>query len=155
MKITLLCIGKTNEKYLQTGIELYQKRLKHYCTFALLIVKDVKVVRDRHQLIADEGAAILRHIASEDTVVLLDEIGKPYTSEGFAAYIERHMVQSSRHLVFVIGGAFGFSEEVRQRANASLSLSTMTFSHQMIRLFFIEQLYRAYTIIRNEKYHNP
>jgi 23S rRNA (pseudouridine1915-N3)-methyltransferase len=155
MKVKLLCIGKTSERYLRDGIEVYTKRLGHYCNFELQVIKDVKVVKDRARLLADEGKAFLSQISMDDTVVLLDELGKPYTSESFAGYLERHMVQRTRRLVFVIGGAYGFDEAMRARANSTLTMSTMTLSHQMIRLFFVEQLYRGFTIIRNEKYHNP
>lgn len=155
MKVTLLCIGKTNEKYLTQGIDLYQRRLKHYVTFDLQIIKDVKAQKAKEQLMRLEAEAYLQHISPDDTVILLDEIGKPFTSVGFAGYLEKHMIQATRRLVFVIGGAYGFDDSMRQRADASMSMSAMTFSHQMIRLFFVEQLYRAFTIIRNEKYHNP
>lgn len=155
MRVTLLCVGKTSDKYLLEGIAIFTKRLSHYCTFNIQIVKDVKATRDKAALMDSEGRSMMKALKDEDTVILLDEIGKPYTSTGFASYIERHMVQSTRHLVFVIGGAYGFADVVRQRANGTMSVSTMTFSHQMIRLFFAEQLYRAFTIIRNEKYHNP
>lgn len=154
MKIVLLCIGKTADRYLETGIDLYRKRLKHYCSFEVEVVKDVKATKDRARLIQEEAESMLRQIRPDDTVILLDEIGKPYTSAGFAGYIERHMVQATRRLVFVVGGAYGIDGMLRERANGSMSLSTLTFSHQMVRLFFVEQLYRAFTIIRNEKYHN-
>ena len=155
MKILLLCIGKTNEKYLEEGIKIYLKRLKHYTSFSLEIIKDVKSVKDRGQLMQAEFEAYKKHLTKEDYIVLLDENGKEKTSEQFASFIEQKQVQSTRRLVFVIGGAYGFDPAFKQMAKETLSLSKMTFSHQMIRLFFVEQVYRAFTIIRNEKYHNP
>lgn len=155
MKIVLLCIGKTDEKYLEQGINIFLKRLKHYTSFEIKVVKDVKAIKQRNQLMQAEAEAFKKHLNPDDFVVLLDENGKRNTSEDFATYIEKLQVRSTRRLVFIIGGAFGFSDEMHQLSKDKLSLSDMTFSHQMIRLFVVEQVYRAYTIIRNEKYHNP
>jgi 23S rRNA (pseudouridine1915-N3)-methyltransferase len=154
MKIELLVIGKTNEKYLEEGIKIYIKRLSHYTNFSLIIVKDAKAVNDIEALKKAEGQIFLSHLSKDDFVILLDEKGSEYSSKKFSKYIETIQNQSTKKLVFIVGGAFGFSDEIYQRANAKLSLSKLTFSHQMIRLFFCEQLYRAYTIIRGEKYHN-
>ncbi len=154
MKITLIWIGKTNEKYLTQGIGIYAKRLKHYCQCEVVELKDVKKFANTSDLKTKEGKDILSKIENDDFLVLLDEVGQQYGSIDFSNYIEEHQVRGTRKIVFVIGGAFGFSAEMYARANQKLSLSKMTFSHQMIRLFFYEQLYRAYTILRNEKYHN-
>ena len=155
MKIKLLAIGKTDETYLNTGIEKYSQRLKHYIPFEFQIIPDVKMgskINIEKQK-EEEGAAILKKISISDYVFLLDEKGKQHTSEDFASLLQKRM-NSGQDMVFVIGGPFGFSEELYQRANEKLSLSKMTFSHQMVRLFFTEQLYRAFTILKGEKYHH-
>lgn len=155
MKVVVMCIGKTNESYLRQGISIYQERLPHYTSFEYIEIKDVKHSGNTAKLLEMEGKSYLNNIQSEDYLILLDEKGKEYTSESLAGMLEKHQVNSTRRLVFAIGGAYGWSEEMKQRANTTLSLSKMTFSHQMIRLFLLEQLYRAYTIIKGEKYHNP
>lgn len=154
MKITLLCIGKTNEKYLEEGIKIYLKRLPHYIGFEYKELKDVKNFSGSDDLIKKEAEVILSNIATDDYIVLLDEKGKQYKSTEFANYIDKHSIKSTKRLVFIIGGAFGFSDVIYKRANEKISLSAMTFSHQMVRLFILEQLYRAFTIIKGEKYHN-
>lgn len=155
MKVILLCIGKTNETYLKQGIEIFQDRLHHYTSFELAVLKDVKNPGNSVRLMELEGQSFLQFLQEDDFLVLLDENGKSLTSTGLAQFLEKHQNGSTRRLVFAIGGAFGWSEAVRKRANFTLSLSAMTFSHQMIRLFMVEQIYRAYTIIKGEKYHNP
>ena len=155
MKVILLCIGKTNESYLKQGIEIFQDRLQHYTSFELAVLKDVKNPGNPVRLMEMEGQSFLQFLHEDDFLVLLDENGKSFTSTGLAQYIEKHQNGSTRRLVFAIGGAFGWSEPLRKRANFTMSLSAMTFSHQMIRLFMVEQIYRAYTIIKGEKYHNP
>ena len=156
MKITLICIGKTDEPYLLTGIEKYLKRLPFYVDFKMTVIPDIK----KHKGMAvdaqkkKEAELILKNISSGDQVILLDEQGKEFTSVQFSAFLEKKMIGSIQHLVFIIGGPYGFDETVYQRADSKLSLSKMTFSHQMIRLFFLEQLYRAYTILKNEPYHH-
>ena len=156
MKITLLAIGKTNAKYLQEGIEQYTKRLSHYIPFELKILPDVKTTKalttDKQKEM--EGQMFLNTIQSGDVVVLLDERGKEMTSRDFSVYIDKKMVTVAKNLIFVIGGPYGFSAEMYNRANEKLSLSKMTFSHEMIRLFFIEQIYRAMTILKGEPYHH-
>jgi 23S rRNA (pseudouridine1915-N3)-methyltransferase len=156
MKIACWAIGKTNEKYLEEGIQLYEKRLRHYLSFSLEIMPDVKISGSVSalQLKEKEGALILSKLKPEDYLILLDERGKQLDSVSFAQYMEKRFTHSHKRIVFLIGGAYGFSAEVYARANDKLSLSSMTFSHQMIRLFFCEQLYRAMTILRNEPYHN-
>jgi len=156
MKITLLAIGKTNAKYLQEGIEQYTKRLGHYIPFELKILPDVKTTKslttDKQKEM--EGQMFLAAIGQGDWVTLLDERGKEFTSREFANYIDKKMVTLPKNLIFVIGGPYGFSQEMYDRANEKLSLSKMTFSHEMIRLFFIEQIYRAMTILKGEPYHH-
>lgn len=156
MKITLLCIGKTDEGFVQTGIANYMKRLKHYINFEMLVLPDIKNVKNlsQEQQKTKEGELILKQISALDFVILLDERGKEFRSLDFSKFIEQKLVSSVNHLIFVIGGPYGFSPEVYARANQQISLSKMTFSHQMIRMFFVEQLYRAFTIMRNEPYHH-
>lgn len=156
MKITLIAIGKTEEKYLIEGIEKYFKRLKHYISFQIVIIPDIKNVKNlsQDQQKEKEGLSILKNIQNSDTVILLDEEGKNLTSVGFSEQLNKFMIASVQHLVYVIGGPYGFSDAVYNRSNDKLSLSKMTFSHQMVRLFFVEQLYRAFTILRNEPYHH-
>lgn len=156
MKVTLLCVGKTDEGYLREGIEKYQKRLVHYTRFSEVILPDIK---NRKTLTEEqqrdrEGELLLKQIDPTDTVVLLDERGQSFSSPEFAAYLEQCSLRNFQHLVFVVGGPYGFCKAVYQRANAKIALSKMTFSHQMVRLFFMEQLYRAHTIMRGEPYHH-
>ncbi|WP_338733402.1 23S rRNA (pseudouridine(1915)-N(3))-methyltransferase RlmH [Mangrovimonas cancribranchiae] len=156
MNIKLLAVGKTDNKQLQTLINDYQKRLGFYVKFEFEIIPDIKNRKtlSENQQKQKEGELILKKIASTDALVLLDENGKQMTSVVFSNYLQKHMNSGIKQLVFVIGGPFGFSEEVYKKANGKLSLSKMTFSHQMIRLFFVEQLYRGFTILRNEPYHH-
>lgn len=156
MKITFLCIGKTAEPWLLEGIDVYTKRLKHYIPFS---IEEAPLPRklsklDSEQQKVMEGEAILSRIAPTDDVYLLDERGAGYSSEELSAFLQKKMLTSVKHLVFIAGGPFGFSETVYRRANGRISLSRMTFSHQMIRLLFCEQVYRAFTIIRGEPYHH-
>jgi 23S rRNA (pseudouridine1915-N3)-methyltransferase len=155
MKITLLVVGKTTDTHIELLIQEYQKRLTHYIPFALQIVpelKNTKSITPEQQKQA-EGELILRAITPNTDLVLLDEHGKEFRSVEFADYVQKRM-SSGRDVVFVVGGPYGFSEGVYQRANGKISLSKMTFSHQMVRLFFVEQLYRAMTILRGEPYHH-
>jgi 23S rRNA (pseudouridine1915-N3)-methyltransferase len=154
MKIEFRVVGKTNEDYLKEGISIYEKRLKHYVSFESFIIPDIKKKMSPDLLKQAEGEAILAPLEREDYLILLDENGKNYTSVEFSELIARFMNNGTKKLVFQIGGAFGFSAPVYERAQATLALSKMTFSHQMVRLFFVEQLYRAFSILRNEKYHN-
>lgn len=156
MNLKLIVVSKTDIPYLQAGIDEYVGRLKHYCDFELVVIPALKnagkasptEVKER------EGELILKQLAKVDTTVLLDEHGREYTSVGFAEYLQKQMNAGTRTLAFVIGGAFGFSPAVYSAAQHKMSLSQMTFNHQMVRLFFAEQLYRALTILRHEKYHN-
>ena len=156
MQIKLLTIGKTDDKRLQSLIDDYQKRLGHYIKFEFDVVPDLKKVKhlSEEQQKQKEGQLILNKVTSSDVLILLDENGKQQDSVVFANYLQKHMNSGIKQLVFVIGGPYGFSEEVYARANGKISLSKMTFSHQMVRLFFVEQLYRAFTILRNEPYHH-
>ena len=137
-------------------MEDYTKRLGFYISFELEVIPDIKNAKSlsETQQKKMEGEEILKRTSSADVLILLDEKGKTYTSEGFSEFLQKKMNSGLKNLVFVIGGPYGFSEEIYQRANGKISLSSMTFSHQMVRLFFIEQLYRAFTILRNEPYHH-
>ncbi len=156
MKITLLTIGKTEQDYLKEGIKLFEKRLIHYTQFALKELPGLKKTANLSpELIKEkEAKLIFRYINRSDCVVLLDECGKSYTSVGFANFLQKRMNAGTRELVFIVGGAWGFADSLKQRAHHLVSLSSMTFSHQMVRLFFVEQLYRGLTILRGENYHN-
>ena len=156
MTIKLVCIGKTDKKELDTLIKIYKDRLQHYIKFELEIIPDLKKVKnlDENQQKTKEGELILSGLQNSDFMVLLDENGKQFSSESFSEYIQKRMNTGLKRLIFVIGGPYGFSEEVYNRADSKISLSKMTFSHQMVRLFFTEQLYRAFTILKNEPYHH-
>ena len=155
MKLKLLLVGKTVESYLKKGISDYQERLKHYASFELVEIPELKQASalTRDQIKLREGELILKQLRDSDDVILLDEHGREYRSVEFAAWLERQQ-QTARRLVFVIGGPYGFSPDVYQRADAKLSLSSMTFSHQMVRLIFVEQYYRALAILHNLPYHH-
>lgn len=155
MKISLWVIGKTNEKYLETGVGLYMQRLSHYLKFEYIEFRDVKNFSGPEDLKKKEGEMILQKLKEEDYLIVLDEEGKQLTSVAFAGFIEKSRVGNGKHMIFLVGGAYGVHDMVKNKAGFLLSLSNMTFSHQMIRLFFVEQLYRAMTILKNEKYHNP
>ena len=156
MEISLIVIGKTNARYLQEGIEEYIKRLKHYIPYSITVLPDIKNTKKltEEQQKEAEGKLMLDALKPGDCLVLLDERGKEFTSVAFADYLQRKMNAGLRRLVFVIGGPYGFSQSVYDRADEKISLSKMTFSHEMIRLFFTEQIYRAMTIQRGEPYHH-
>ncbi|GAA3787078.1 23S rRNA (pseudouridine(1915)-N(3))-methyltransferase RlmH [Corallibacter vietnamensis] len=156
MTIKLLAIGKTDNKQLQSLIDDYQKRLGFYIKFEFEIIPDIKNSKNlsEAQQKQKEGELILSKLNATDTLILLDENGKQYDSVAFANYLQKHMNSGIKQLVFVIGGPYGFSEDVYNKSQGKISLSKMTFSHQMIRLFIIEQLYRGFTILRNEPYHH-
>jgi len=156
MKITFLTVGKTEDAYLKEGIEKYVKRLKHYTRLEIVELpelKNTKALTPEQQKVK-EAEMILKKIGVTDHVILLDENGMELTSKQFAGYINKKAASSGVNLIFIVGGPYGFDEQVYQRANDKLSLSLMTFSHQMVRLFFTEQLYRAFTIIKGEPYHH-
>ncbi len=156
MNIKLLAIGKTDNKALQTLIDDYTKRLGFYVKFDLEVIPDIKNVKNlsEKQQKEKEGELILSKIGPTDQLILLDENGKEFSSVGFADDLQKKMNSGIKTLVFVIGGPYGFSEEVYKAAKGKISLSRMTFSHQMVRLFVIEQIYRGFTILRNEPYHH-
>ncbi len=156
MKITLLAVGKTDQKNLQNLIDDYVKRLGFYVNFNLEIIPDIKNAKNysEDQQKQLEGAEILKRIQPGDMLVLLDEKGKNFSSLQFSEYLQKKMNSGLKTLVFVIGGPYGFSDEVYDKSSGKISLSSMTFSHQMVRLFFIEQLYRGFTILKNEPYHH-
>lgn len=156
MTIKLLCIGKTDKKELESLTDIYVKRLQFYTKFEIEVIPDLKKVKslDENQQKQKEGELILGKLQNSDFVVLLDENGKQYSSMAFSEYLQKRMNTGLKQLVFVIGGPYGFSTEVYNRADSKISLSKMTFSHQMVRLFVTEQIYRAFTILRNEPYHH-
>ena len=156
MKIVLIVIGKTDEEYLISGIKKYAGRIGHYASFEMKELPDPrnrKTLSEEQQKKA-ESFLLLQQLQPSDQVVLLDENGKQHSSVQFAENLEKQMASGIKRLVFVIGGPYGFAQEVYDRANAKLSLSPMTFSHQMVRLIFVEQLYRAFTILKGEPYHH-
>jgi 23S rRNA (pseudouridine1915-N3)-methyltransferase len=155
MKIVLIQIGKTHFNFVDEGFDVFAKRLKHYCKFETVLIELPTKLKssDVEQIKKNEGELVLKKIASTDYLILLDENGKEFHSKDFANFIEKQSIHQSS-LTFVIGGAYGFSKEVYERANTKISLSKMTFSHQLIRLIFAEQLYRAFTIIKGEPYHH-
>lgn len=156
MTIKLLGIGKTDDPALQSLTEMYIKRLVFYNRFEFELIPDIKNGKnlDENQQKQKEGELLLNKVAASDFVVLLDENGKQYSSEAFSEFIQKRLNSGLKQVVFIIGGPYGFSEDVYKRADAKVSLSKMTFSHQMVRLFFVEQLYRAFTILKNEPYHH-
>lgn len=156
MNIKLIAIGKTDDKNLQSLIDTYVKRLSHYIKFELEIIPDLKNVKNLSEIQQKEkeGEQILSRVNPTDFIVLLDENGKSYSSLSFANELQKKMNAGIKTLVFVIGGPYGFSDNVYQKAQQKIALSQMTFSHQMVRLFFVEQVYRGFTILRNEPYHH-
>ena len=156
MNIILLTVGRTDVKWVAEGLELYASRLRHYAPFTVCEIPQLKNVGafSPAQIKQKEGVLILSKVKPADEVILMDERGKQYTSLDFAAWLQDRLVRVRGDVVFVIGGAYGFSEEVYARANGKVSLSKMTFSHQMVRTIFAEQLYRAFTIIKGDPYHN-
>jgi 23S rRNA (pseudouridine1915-N3)-methyltransferase len=156
MKITLLTVGKTDNPNIAHLVDTYTKRLNHYVNFETVLIPDIKNAKSlsKDQQKNDEGKRILSKLENSDFVSLLDERGKKFTSLKFAELLNKRNVSGLKHLVFIIGGPYGFSKNVYERANDKISLSDMTFSHQMVRLFTVEQLYRAFTILKNEPYHH-
>ena len=156
MKITLLTVGKTDKDWVRQGLDIYVSRLKHYIPFSITEIPELKNVSalTKDQIKTREGELILKNIRNTDDVILLDERGKEYSSMELARILQDKMTYGGRDIVYVIGGAYGFSDAVYARANSKLSLSRMTFSHQMVRAIFAEQIYRAFTIMKGEPYHH-
>lgn len=156
MKIKLIAIGKTDDKQLQQLINVYQKRLSHYIKFEFITIPDIKNTKNlsENQQKKKEGDLIFKELSPTDQLILLDEKGKDFRSIEFSNFLQKKMNSGIKQLVFVIGGPYGFSESIYQKSQGKVSLSKMTFSHQMIRLFMLEQLYRAFTILKNEPYHH-
>jgi 23S rRNA (pseudouridine1915-N3)-methyltransferase len=156
MKITLLLVGKTEEAYLREGVGIYLNRLRHYIRIDFVEVNELKNTRglSQEQQKDKEAELILKKLLPTDQVILLDEKGTTLTSQQFAEFLDKKALSSVNNLVFIVGGPYGFHDNVYRRANDKISLSRMTFSHQMVRLFFAEQLYRAFTILRGEPYHH-
>lgn len=156
MKIEIIAIGKTQSKYLTEGIANYTERIGHYLPFSLTILPDVKAARGLTEAVQrqKEGQMMLAAFQPSDCVILLDERGREFSSREFSDFIEKKMVSGLKRLVFVIGGPYGFSQDVYDRGDGKISLSRMTFSHEMVRLFITEQIYRAMTILRGEPYHH-
>ncbi len=156
MKITLLTVGKTDKDWVKQGIDIYATRMKHYFPFSIVEIPELKNASSlsEDQIKTKEGEFILKNIKPAEDVILLDERGREFTSVEFAKVLQDKISYIGKDIVFIIGGAYGFSDAVRQRANSKISLSKMTFSHQMVRAIFVEQLYRAFTIMKGEPYHH-
>ena len=156
MKITLLTVGKTDKDWVRQGLDIYTSRLKHYIPFSIVEIPELKNVSSmsRDQIKVREGELILKNIKPGDDMILLDERGRTYSSLEFAKLLQDKISYAGKDIVFVIGGAYGFSQAVYDRAGSKMSLSRMTFSHQMVRAIFAEQIYRAFTIMRGEPYHH-
>ncbi len=156
MKILLLTIGKTSEDYIKVGIEEYSKRIQRYIDFNIDVIPNIKKGSsfNKQVLKLKEGEVILSKLEKSDFVVLLDENGRNFSSIKFSEYLQNKMLTGMKRLVFVIGGAYGFSDELYSRSDSKISLSSMTFSHQLIRVIFLEQLYRSFTILKGEPYHH-
>lgn len=156
MKIRLVTVGKTDIKWVREGIEMYLSRLVHYVKFSIVEIPELKNASSltQNQIKEKEGALVLAQLSASDDVVLLDEHGKEMRSVEFASFLQDKMNRGGKDLAFVIGGAYGFSPDVYARADGKISLSRMTFSHQMVRALFVEQVYRAFTIIKGEPYHH-
>jgi 23S rRNA (pseudouridine1915-N3)-methyltransferase len=156
MKITLLTVGKTDKDWVKEGLDIYVSRLKHYIPFSVVEIPELKNVSalSKDQIKTREGELILKNVRPTDDLILMDERGKQYTSVELARVLQDKISYIGKDIVFVIGGAYGFSEAVYNRADSKISLSKMTFSHQMVRAIFAEQIYRAFTIMRGEPYHH-
>ena len=156
MEIQLLCVGKTDRSFWHDAVEEYEKRLRYFIKFSIIYITDVKSYKKTtsRKIKEDEAKLIFQKIKSEDVVILLDEKGKSFSSLDFSKEVEHYMISGNKKIVFIIGGAFGFDDTIYEKFSKKMCLSTMTFSHQMVRLFFCEQLYRAFTIINNHPYHN-
>jgi len=156
MKIVLLQTGKTTERYLRDGLAIYEERIRRYSPFETVSLPEIKLTRNmpEEEQKLREAAQMLRFFRDDDFIVILDERGKEFSTVEFSSWLGKSLMISKKRILFVIGGPWGFSDEIRSRADLAMSLSRMTFSHQMVRLLFLEQLYRAFTVIRGEPYHH-
>ena len=154
MRIEFWVIGKTSDKFIDEGIQFYTKKIKYFVDLQLIVFQDIKNIKNDVLLKTKEAEKYLEKIKDDDFVILLDENGKEYNSRMFANFIEQRQNQSIKRLIFIVGGAFGFDEKLYARANMKIALSKMTFSHHLVRIIFLEQMYRAYSIIHNFPYHN-
>lgn len=156
MKIVLLQTGKTTERYLAEGLTTYEERIRRYSSFEIITLPDIRKTRNmpEEEQKAKEGAQMLRVFREDDFIVVLDDKGREFSTIEFSSWLEKSLMIQKKRILFVIGGPWGFADEIRRKADMTLSLSRMTFSHQMVRLLFLEQLYRAFTVIRGEPYHH-
>ena len=156
MKIEFWHIGKTTEPYVKEGMAFYEKNIKHYCTFKTHVIPSAagRGIKNKSDYQQYEGQKVLKSLDPADTLVVLDEAGEAMTSVNFAQWLQQRIDRSPRRIIFLIGGAYGFSKEIYHRSQYKLSLSPMTFPHQLVRILFLEQLYRAYTIIHRKSYHH-
>lgn len=156
MEIVLITVGKTKTRFIEAGIEEYKNRLKRYIVFSIIQLADIRTSKAMSEKVQKEreGQMILDKLSPADYMVLLDEKGKEFTSVEFSTYMEKLMASGRKRIVFIVGGPYGFSQPVYERADSKLSLSRMTFNHEMVRMFFIEQIYRAFTILKGEPYHH-
>ncbi len=154
MKIKCIAIGKTKSQDFLSLIKSYISKIKHYISFEFIIINEIKSIKNKSIQKNKEAEAILKNIKADSHIILLDENGKELSSVFFSKFIQHHLNSSKKEIIFIIGGAYGFSDKLLKRANEKISLSKMTFSHQMVRIIFLEQLYRSFTILKNEPYHN-
>ena len=154
MKIKCIAIGKTKNQDFSSLIKSYLSKINHYINFEFIIINEIKSIKNKSIQKNKEAEAILKNIKADSHIILLDENGKELSSVFFSKFIQHHLNSSKKEIIFIIGGAYGFSDKLLKRANEKISLSRMTFSHQMVRIIFLEQLYRSFTILKNEPYHN-
>jgi len=154
MKIKCIAIGKTKNQDFSSLIKSYLSKINHYIAFEFIIINEIKSIKNKSIQKNKEAEAILKNIKADSHIILLDENGKELSSISFSKFIQHHLNSSKKEIIFIIGGAYGFSDKLLERANEKISLSKMTFSHQMVRIIFLEQLYRSFTILKNEPYHN-
>tara|TARA_B100001113_G_scaffold84035_1_gene66848 strand:+ start:2794 stop:3261 length:468 start_codon:yes stop_codon:yes gene_type:complete len=154
MKIKCIAIGKTKSQDFSSLIKSYLNKINHYINFEFIILNEIKSIKNKSIQKNKEAEAILKNIKADSHIILLDENGKELSSVFFSKFIQHHLNSSKKEIIFIIGGAYGFSDKLLKRANEKISLSKMTFSHQMVRIIFLEQLYRSFTILKNEPYHN-
>jgi len=154
MKIKCIAIGKTKSQDFSSLIKSYLSKITHYINFEFIVINEIKSIKNKNIQKSKEAESILKNIKADSHIILLDENGKELSSVFFSKFIQHHLNSSKKEIIFIIGGAYGFSDKLLKRANEKISLSKMTFSHQMVRIIFLEQLYRSFTILKNEPYHN-